>query len=143
MHKYCEKIYHKLVEAGFNSEINKEDFIIFESPFTNTPIIKYYYVRFDKERVLVFTMADIIDIVAKTYSYEEIAYALSQKEMSFREDAVTVNVKEGSLIISSLVSIGVFTSIESLYNNIYDTMIKCQGAFDDIISELEWNNKNN
>lgn len=143
MHKFCEKLHHKLVDAGFDSEIYKEDFIIFKSPFTSTPIIKNYHVRFDKNRVLVFTMADIIDILANTYSEKDLAYALSQKEISFGKDGVTVNVKESSLLISSLVTIGVFASIESLYNKVYDTMIKCQGAFEDIISELEWNKKIN
>jgi len=141
MHKFCERLHHKLVDAGFDSEIYKEDFIIFKSPFTSTPIIKNYYVRFDKNRVLVFTIADIIDILANTYSEKDLAYALSQKVFSFGKDNVSVDVKEGSLRISSLVTIGIFTSIKSLYNKVYDTMMKCQGAFKNIIDELEWNKK--
>jgi len=143
VHKFCEKLHHKLVDAGFDSKIYKEDFIIFKSPFTNTPIIKNYHVSFDKNRVLVFTTADIIDILANTYSDEDLAYALSQKVISFGKDGVTVNVKEGSLLISSLAIVGVFTSIGSLYNKVHDTMMKCHGTFDDIIRELEWNKKIN
>ena len=88
-------------------------------------------------------MADIIDILANTYSDKDLAYALSQKVISFGKDGVTVNVKEGSLLISSLVIVGVFTSVESLFTKVYDTMIKCQGTFEDIISELECNKKIN
>jgi len=122
MHKYCEKLNRKLVNAGFDSEIYKEDFIIFKSPFTDTPIIKNYHVRFDKNRALVFVMTDIGDILANTYSDGDLAYALSQNVISFGKDGVSATIKEGLLLISSLVNIGVFTRTASLYNKVYDVL---------------------
>jgi hypothetical protein len=141
MHKYCEKLYRKLVDAGFDSKIYKEDFIIFKSPFTDTPIIKNYHIRFDKNIALVFVMADIDDILANIYSDGNLAYALSQNIISFGKDGVSAIIKEGSLLISSLVTLGVFTTTASLYNKVYDAMLKCQGAFTDILSELKQNKK--
>lgn len=82
-------------------------------------------------------MVDIIDILENKYSNNDLAFALSQKEILFNKENIKINIEEGSLLISSPVTIGIFTSIESLYNKIYDTMIVCHGAFEDTIGELD------
>lgn len=139
MHKYCKILNLKLISSGFNSEIYKEDFIIFTSPFKSTPRTEKFYVRFDRNRVVIFTMAILTDILAGTYSVEDLAYIISQNTSSFGKDGITVSIKENSLVISSLVTIGIFTSIESLYNIVYDTMMKCHTVFNSIVSDLHWN----
>lgn len=140
MHKFYKKIYQKLINAGFDCEAYKEDFIVIKSPF-RIPIIKNYYVKFDKNRVLVFTMVDIIDILNSTYSNEDLAYALSQKVFSFDKEGITVSIKQDSLLLSSFIPIKFFTSVESLYHKIDNTMIKIQVTFAEIIQELEFNKK--
>ncbi len=39
MHKFCERLHRELTDAGFDSDIYKEDFIVYHSPFTSTPIV--------------------------------------------------------------------------------------------------------
>jgi hypothetical protein len=141
VNKYCEKLNQQLLGAGFNSQIIREDLIELDSPFTNTRFIKNYYIRFDGNRVLVFTMVNIVDILSNIYSDEDLAYVLSQK--IFKKDGIRVSIRDGSLLIFSIVKTSLLTSLTSLYSRVYNTIIKCQCVFEDITDELEFIRKFN
>jgi hypothetical protein len=133
----CAKLHDELIKNGYKSEIYKEGFIIIENPTTE----KKHYVRFQKNRALVSIMTEIKEILSDKYSPEDLAFAISKMTPFNNKDGIRIDIKEGLLAASSLVSIGWFTTVKGLYHRIYETMLNCDVAVSLIIDELEFNKK--
>jgi hypothetical protein len=65
-----------------------------------------------------------------------LAYALSEVAHIYKEDGVSLTIKDGALIVSSIIKTGFFTSADSLYKKVYDNIIYCQSAFDAVMDLL-------
>ena len=101
--------------------------------------------RISPNGVLVFASAETAEVTDKfNCSVDDLAYALSIKTPQTCKSRINIEVKESQIVAHTMIKLGFFSSITSIYNRTYDAMIDIQVAFSFVESEIafrSWSNK--
>jgi len=134
--KVCTNLNKMLNEDGYNSKIDRVDFIVIDFSFLKMSYLDHYYIKVQDKKILLFTTIETGIILQESASVQELAFALSTVACDYAKDGIDLTIKEGTLIISSLIRITFFTSPGSLYKKVINRLDYCTLAYGSLLDML-------
>jgi len=137
--RLTNNLYDAYSEAGF--EVKRppgtELFFCVKSDSQNADLAPYVFMRVSPGGVLVFSTAEVAAVLSKYgCSSEDLAYALSIVGPEMWKSKITMEIKEGQIVAHTMIRLGFFSSLTSIYNETHDAMIDIRVAFSLVEQEI-------